>query len=82
MLCTLYIIVVVQKIHLKIEETDLNTETAEGLSHMSDEEEEKEYWFKKDEKTRPAKIMQTSIMEISTNDIQEMDPATFKGQEL
>ena len=54
-------------------ETQLNTENCEALtsikSLVSDEEEEKEYWFRKDEKIRPKKIMQTSIMEISTNDV-------------
>ena len=71
--------------HLRIVETELNTDNGEALmsikSLVSDEE-EKEYWFKKDEKTRPNKVMRTSIMEISTNDIQEIDPATFRGQEL
>ena len=45
-------------------------------SHLSEEEEE--YLFKK-ESSKPMKIKQTSIMEISTNDITEIENAAFKG---
>ena len=50
-------------------------------SHLSEEEEEKEYYFKK-EQSKPMTIKRTSIMEITSNDITEMENAAFKGQEL
>ena len=70
--------------HLNFVETDLNTASGEG--HMSfrsplSEEEEQEYLFKK-ESSKPMTIKRTSIMEISSNDITEIENAAFKGQEL
>lgn len=46
-------------------------------SHLSEEEEEKEYYFKK-EQSKPIAIKRTSIMEITSNDITEMENTAFK----